>query len=138
MVGQWVGKSKISFGGRETEIDSSYTVTIDGMFLKSVAADRSNGFTLVKTTMMGWDEAKKEYISYTFTNIGATARIAHGKFEGGQLVMVSEPWSSEGQTAVVRETYSKDPSGRLGVTMEFQKDGGWVKGMNLSLAHKAD
>src|ERR1043166_7667877 len=65
MVGTWSGRGKIAFGGHETEITTTMTVSFDGQFLKSVSTDKSAGSTLTKTTMTGWDAAKGQYISYT-------------------------------------------------------------------------
>jgi len=76
MVGTWSGTGKISFGGHEVEITSTMTISFDGQFLKAVSADKSEGSTLTKTTMTGWEPAKSQYISYTFTNMAPTARIA--------------------------------------------------------------
>src|SRR5438128_2514171 len=104
MVGTWSGSGKIAFGGHEVEVTSTMTVSFDGQFLKAVSADKSAGSTLTKTTMTGWEPSKNQYISYSFTNAGPMARIAHGKLDGSTLEMVSDPWEAEGFTMVARET----------------------------------
>lgn len=136
MVGTWSGTGKIAFGGHEVEITSTMTVSFEGQFLKAVSADKSAGSTLTKTTMTGWDAAKSQYVSYTFTNMAPTARIAHGKMNGSKLEMVSDPWEAEGMTAVDRETMSKLSDTKCGFMMEFRKGDKWVKGMDFVLTKK--
>ena len=133
MVGSWAGSGKISFGGRETEISSTMTVVFDGQFLKAVSVDDSSGFKMTKTVMFGWDAAKSEYVSYTFTNMAPKPRIAHGKMDGNKLVMVSDPWEAGGMTAVARETVSKNSDTKCGLMMEFKKGDKWDKGMDFVL-----
>ena len=133
MVGTWSGSGKIAFGGREAEITSTMTVAFDGQFLKSVSVDKSGGFTMTKTSMVGWDAAKRGYVSYTFTNMAPTARIAHGKIDGTVLVMVSDPWEAEGMTAIARETMSKISDTKFGLKMEFKNGDKWDKGMDFVL-----
>lgn len=136
MVGTWSGSGKISFGGHEVEITSTMTVSFDGQFLKEVSSDKSAGSTLTKTTMTGWEAAKSQYISYTFTNAAPTARIAHGKLNGGKLEMVSDPWEAEGFTMVARETMSKISDTKCGMLMEYRNGDKWLKGMDFVLTKK--
>lgn len=136
MVGTWSGSGKISFGGHEADITSTMTISFDGQFLKVASVDDSGGFKMTKTMMVGWDAKKSEYISYTFTNMGPKARIAHGKMEGGKLVMVSEPWEAGGMTATARETMSKVSDSKYGLTMEFKNGDKWDKGMDFVLTKK--
>lgn len=133
MVGTWSGSGKIAFGGHEVEITSTMTVSFDGQFLKAVSSDKSAGSTLTKTTMTGWEAAKSRYVSYTFTNMAPTARIAHGKMDGGKLEMVSDPWEAEGMTMVDRETMSKISDTKCGLTMEYKSGDKWIKGMDFVL-----
>lgn len=137
-VGTWSGKCKIAFGGRETEIATTMTVSFDGQFLKSVSKDVSAGYTLSKTTMTGWDEVKAEYVSYTFTNMAPTARIAHGKMDGKALTMVAEPWKAEGMTMVSRETLRSLTATTCSLVMEFKSGDKWVKGMDVVLTKQPD
>ena len=134
MVGTWSGSGKIAFGGTETPIETKMTVSLDGQFLKAVSSDKSNGFTLLKTTMISWDVSKHEYVSYSFTNIGATARVENRKFEDGKLVMVSDPWESEGMKSVIRESLWKVSSKKFGLSMEFKFGEKWVKGLEMVLS----
>lgn len=136
MVGTWTGSGKIAFGGNETQITSESTVAFDGQFLRITSVDKSSGFAMTKTEMIGWDPGKSEYVSYTFTNIAPKARIAHGKMEGDKLVMVTEPWEAEGMTAVARETLYKVSDTKTGLTMEFKNGDKWIKGMDFVLAKK--
>lgn len=133
MVGTWSGSGKIAFGGHETEITSTITASFDGEFLKTVSADKSAGFTLTKTAMIGWDAAKGEYLCYTFTNISPSARIEHGKLEGNKLVMVSEPWEAEGMKLVGRETISKITDSQYGLVLEAKIGDEWEKEMDFIL-----
>lgn len=133
MVGSWSGKGQIAFGGHEVEITSKITASFDGQFLKTTSTDKSSGSTLTKTTMTGWDPAKNEFVSYTFTNMAPTARIAHGKLDGGKLVMVSEPWKAEGMTTVSRETMWRVSDSKWGLTIEFKQGDKWIKGMDFTL-----
>jgi len=136
MVGTWSGSGKIAFGGQETEITSSITFSFDGQFLKAVSTDKSSGFTMTKTAMIGWDAAKSEYVSYTFTNIAPKARIAHGKMDGNKLVMVSDPWEAEGMTSVARETLSKISDTKCGSMIEMKIGDKWMTGMDFVLTKK--
>ncbi len=136
MVGTWTGSGKIAFGGHEAEITSKMKVSFDGQFLKIASEDDSSGFKMTKTEMIGWDAKKSEYISYTFTNMGPKARIAHGKMESGKLVMVSEPWEAAGMSAVSRETMTKVSDTKYGLTMEFKNGDKWEKGMDFVLTKK--
>jgi hypothetical protein len=136
MVGTWSGSGKIAFGGQETAIESTMTVTFDGQFLKTVSVDKSGGFKLTKTSMLGWDAAKSEYVSYTFTNMAPKPRIAHGNMDGSKLVMVSEPWEAEGMTAVARETITNVSETKCGLIMEFKNGDKWIKGMDFVLSKK--
>ncbi|MES1147302.1 MAG: DUF1579 family protein [bacterium] len=136
MVGAWEGSGKIAFGGQETEITTSMTVSFDGQFLKSVSSDKSSGFTLTKTSMLGWDATKSQYVSYTFTNMAPTARIAHGKLEGGKLVMTSDPWEAEGMTAVMKETVSNVSDTKCGYKLELKTGEKWATGMDFVLNKK--
>ena len=133
MVGTWSGSGKIAFGGHEVEITSTMTVSFDGQFLKSVSTDKSAGSTLTKTTMTGWEPSKSRYVSYTFTNAAPTARIAHGKMDGGKLEMISDPWEAEGMTMIDRETMSKISDTKCGVMMEYKQGDKWLKGMDFVL-----
>jgi len=133
MVGTWAGNGKIAFGGHEVEITSTMTISFEGQFLKEVSADRSAGSTLTKTTMTGWDPKSSQFVSYTFTNMAPTARIAHGKVEGDTLVMVSDPWEAEGFTSVSRETMSKISDTKLGVKLELKTGDKWQTGMDIVL-----
>lgn len=136
LVGTWAGNGKITFGGREVAIETLMTVSFDGQFLKAVSIDKSAGFKMTKTCMIGWDPLKSEYASYTFTNMAPTARIAHGKLEGDKLVMVSDPWEAEGMTTIARESMSKMPAGKSGFAMEFKKGDKWEKGVDFVLVKK--
>jgi len=131
MVGTWSGTGKISFGGHEVEITSTMTISFDGQFLKAVSADKSAGSTLTKTTMTGWEPAKSQYISYTFTNMAPTARIAHGALTDNKLEMISDPWDAEGFTMVSRETMSKTSDTKIGLKMEFKQGDKWISGMDF-------
>ncbi len=133
MVGTWSGTGKIAFGGHSVGITSTMIVSFDGQFLKSVSTDKSAGYTLIKTTMTGWEPAKSQYVSYTFTNMAPTARIAHGKWDGKRLEMVSDPWEAEGTTSVDRETMSKISDTKYGLMMEYKDGEKWVKGMDFVL-----
>jgi len=133
MVGTWTGSGKISFGSQEVAITTTMTVSFDGQFLKTVSTDKSGGFTMTKTVMVGWDAKKNQYDSYTFTNMAPKARIAHGKMDGNKLVMESEPWEAEGMTAVARETMSKISDTKTGLMMEFKNGEKWDKGMDFVL-----
>ena len=134
MVGTWSGSGKISFGGQATAIKTTMTVSFEGQFLKEVAVDDSAGYKLTKTIMTGWQPAKSQFVSYTFTNMAPTARIAHGKMSGNKLVMVAEPWEAEGMTVVGRETMSKISETKFGYKLEFQKGNKWEVGMDIVLA----
>ncbi len=133
MVGTWSGSGKIAFGSQAVEIISTMTVSFDGQFLKAVSTDKSAGSTLTKTTMTGWETTKNQYISYTFTNMAPTARIAHGKLSDSKLEMISDPWEAEGFTMVSRETMSKVSDRKLGLVMEFKNGDKWIKGMDFVL-----
>lgn len=136
MVGTWSGSGNISFGGHAVAITSTMTVSFDGQFLKTVSVDESSGSKLTKTSMLGWDAAKGQYISYSFTNIAPVPRIANGKMEGGKLVMVSDPWKAEGMTAVDRETMSKISDTKCGLVIELQEGDQWDKEMDFVLTKK--
>ncbi len=136
MVGTWTASGKIAFGGQETDITSSMTVSFDGYFLKTVSVDKSAGFKMTKTVMIGWDAAKSQYESYTFTNMAPKARVAHGKMDGSKLVMVAEPWAAEGMTAVMRETMSKFSDTKCGLLLEMKIGDKWMKGMDFVLVKK--
>lgn len=136
MVGTWSASGKIAFGGQETQIDSTLTASFDGQFLKIVSSDKSSQYTLTKTAMIGWDAAKSEYVSYTFTNMAPKARIAHGKMDGNKLVMITEPWEAEGMTMVARETLSKLPDSKLGSMLEMKNGEKWLTGMDFVLTKK--
>ena len=131
MLGTWSGTGKIEFGGHSVNITSSMTVSFDGQFLKAVSSDKSAESTLTKTTMTGWDTKKNEYVSYTFTNMAPTARIAHGTLHAGALQMVSEPWEAEGFTMVERETMSSVSDTKCNLTLEYKGGEKWVKGMDF-------
>jgi hypothetical protein len=130
-VGTWSGSGKIAFGRHEVEITSSMTVSFDGQFLKEVSVDKSAGSTLTKTTMTGWDALKNQYVSYTFTNMAPTARIAHGTLTGSELQMTSDPWEAEGMTMVERETLSKISDKKCGLTLEYKQGDKWITGMDF-------
>jgi hypothetical protein len=136
LVGSWSGSGKITFGATTMELTTKITVSFDGQFLKAVSTDEGGGFTLTKTEMTGWDAAKGEYISYTFTNIAPAARIAHGQNSGGKLMMVSDPWMAEGMTAVFRETMVKISDTKCGLILETKKGDTWDKEMDYVLTKK--
>lgn len=136
MVGTWSGSGKVSFGGRQMEIATTMMVSFDGHFLKTVSEDKSSGFTMTKTTMTGWDARKHQFVSYTFTNISPSARIAYGKMEGDKLTMVSEPWEAEGMTAVMRETIKKATDTQIAYSLETRRGENWSQGMNFILSKK--
>ncbi len=131
-VGTWTGNGKIAFGGQETPISSATTISY-GMFLKVVSSDKSTGFTMTKTAMIGWDAKKNEYISDTFTNMSPIARIAHGKVDGNKLIMVSNPLEAEGMSMVARETMLKVPATKVGSMMEYKMGEKWMTGMDFVL-----
>jgi hypothetical protein len=136
MVGTWSGSGKIAFGGHEVDITSTMTVSFDGQFLRETSIDKSAGSALTKTTMTGWDAAKNQYISYTFTNAAPTARIAHGNLQGATLEMVSDPWEAEGFTMVARESMSKISDTKCGLKMEYKNGDKWMTGMDFILTKK--
>jgi hypothetical protein len=133
MVGSWSGTGQISFGGHSTPITSTYTGSFDGQFLKLTSIDTSSGSHLTKTTMMGWDANKHEYVSYTFTNMAPTARIARGTMHGSKLIMISQPWHAEGFTTVSRETMSKLSDTTFGMKLDLQTGNKWQTGMDFVL-----
>ena len=135
MVGSWSGGGKMSFGGQVTELETTMKVSFDGQFLKAVSTDKSSGFTMTKTTMTSWDAKKSQYVSYSFTNIAPTARVAHGKFESSKLTMVSDPWEA-GMTAIMRETLSKISDKQCGMSLEFKNGDKWIKGVDFVLIKK--
>lgn len=136
MIGTWSGTGKIAFRGHEVEITSTMTISFEGQFLKSISSDKSAGSTLTKTTMTGWEPKKGEYISYTFTNMAPTARIAHGKLSDNKLEMVSDPWEAEGFTMVARETMSKISETKVGMKLEYKQGDKWITGMDFVLNKK--
>src|SRR5579862_974776 len=131
MVGTWAASGKIAFGGHEATITSTMRVSFDGQFLRAVSIDKSAGSTLTKTTMTGWEPKENRYVSYSFTNMAPTARIAHGTLEGGKLQMVSDPWEAEGVTLVGRETTWKISDTQCDVLLEYKSGGNWVKEMDF-------
>ncbi|MBS1705988.1 MAG: DUF1579 family protein [Armatimonadetes bacterium] len=133
MVGTWSGSGEISFGGNKVTIKTTMVVSMDGQFLKATATDESSGFKMTKMTMTEWNAAKKQYISYTFTNIGSTARVAHGTFADKSLSMISDPWEAEGMTAVMRETVTKLDTTKCGYSLELKQDNKWAKVMDFVL-----
>ena len=88
---------------------------------------------MTKTTMIGWDAKKNEYISYTFTNMSPIAPIAHGKVDANELVMVLNPWEAEGMTMVARETMLKVSDTKVGSMMEYKMGEKWMTGMDFVL-----
>ncbi|MBL8088347.1 MAG: hypothetical protein JNM85_09815 [Chthonomonas sp.] len=136
MIGTWSAETKIKFGAKETKIASSMIVSYDGMFLKAVATDKSDDFTLTKTTMTSWDAAQSQYVSYAFTNIAPTARIARGTMIEGKLVLTSDPWEAEGMKTAIRETMWKVSEKKIGLKMEMQVKDKWVTGMDLVMTKK--
>jgi hypothetical protein len=136
LVGTWSGTGKVTFGGHETSIATTVTLSFDGDFLKAVSTDVGNGYTMTKTSMTGWDAAKNQYVSYTFTNIAPMARIAHGNAESDKLAMVSEPWEAEGMTLVSRETMWKISDTKCGLLLESKKGDKWDKEMDYVLTKK--
>lgn len=136
MVGTWSGSGKIAFGGHETDITSTMAVSFDGQFLKEVSSDKSSQYELTKTSMIGWDPTKKEYVSYTFTNIAPTPRIEHGNMDGNKLVMVSDPWEAEGMKLVGRETMSKISDTKCGLVIEAKISDKWEKEMDFVLTRQ--
>ena len=133
MVGTWSGSGKIAFGGQETAVTVTVTTSFDGQFLKAVSSTKSAGFTMTKTSMTGWDVSNNEYVSYSFTNISPTARIAHGKMDGKKLAMTSDPWEAEGMKAVSRETILKMSDTKYGLLLEMKIGDKWNKGMDIVL-----
>jgi hypothetical protein len=136
MVGKWSGSGKMAFGGQETAMTTTMTVSFDGQFLKLVSTDASSQYKATKTSMIGWDAAKSQYVSYSFINFAPTARIAHGKMDAGKLVMVSDPWEAEGMTMVLRETMSKLSDTKCGLILEFKNGDKWDKSMDYVLTKK--
>lgn len=136
MVGTWSGSGKFTFGGQEMDLSSTMVFSFEGQFLKSVTTTEMGAMKMDETMMMGWNEPKKEYVSYTFTGFAPMPGIKHGKMDGSSLVMVSEPWEVEGQSVVSRSTYAKVSDTKFRLTMELKDGDKWDKAMDLELTKK--
>jgi hypothetical protein len=136
LVGAWTGSGDITFGDHSTAITTTMSVAFDGQFLRLASVDKSNASKLTKTSMIGWEAAKGQFICYTFTNASPAARIEHGKMEGNQLVFVSDPWEAEGMKLVGRETISKVSAGKFRLIEEAKMGGKWQKEMDFVLTKK--
>lgn len=136
MVGTWSGKGKFAFGGQEMDVSMTMVFSFDGQFLKSVSTNEMGGMKMSETMMLGWNPAKSEYDSYTFTSFAPTPGVKHGKMENGGLVMVSDPWDVGGMSVVSRTTLTKVSDTQFRMTMEFKNDDKWEKASDMELKKK--
>ncbi|MBS1723012.1 MAG: DUF1579 family protein [Armatimonadetes bacterium] len=136
MVGTWSGSGKVPYEGKEIELSVMMTFSIDGQFLKSKSSMVEGGMKMSETMMLGWSGAKSEYVSYSFTSFAPTPGIKHGKLDGANLVMTSEPWEVSGMTVVSRTTYTKLSDTKFRTKMEFKNGEKWDNAMELELTQK--
>jgi len=132
MLGTWTGKGKMEMMGTAMDTSITMTTTMEGQFLKSVSVYDMGAVKMEETQYVGWNEEKKEYTSWAFTNLAPTPRIEHGKMENGAMVMTSESW----QGMVGRGTMKKISETKVGFLLEFQNESKWDKAMDIELTKK--
>jgi hypothetical protein len=132
MVGTWTGSGPFSMMGTSMDLKMTMTCSFEGQFLKSVTVNDFGQIKMDETAYMGWDDEKKEYFSYSFTNMAPTPRIERGKMDGGKFLMVSEPW----QGTVGRATMTKVSDSKVKFLLEFKNEDKWEKGCDMEMTKK--
>lgn len=120
-VGTWSGNLKWLMPGMEGEAKMDFKCVWEGNFLKSTSAMEMSGMKFNEVSFTGWDAAKKEYVSWTFTNFAALPRIERAKLDGNTMISTSEPWDTGmGQAMISRATLIKKSDKEFSMTIEFK------------------
>ena len=136
MSGTWEGKGSFSAQGMEMDYTVSMTCSIDGQFLKTYSVNDFGVMKMSETMYIGWEEAKKEYVGYAFTNMAPTPRIERGKLEGASWILVSEPWEVMGTSMVTRATMTKVSDTKSKFKLEMKNGDKWDVASEVELTKK--
>ena len=133
MVGTWSGTGKNVYDGKETPFTTSMTVSRYGQTIQAVSTlTPPNGVELILTRMIGWDAVKRQYVSYTFSNMAGLPLISRGTLTNNKLVMLFDKWGTD-TTKVGRETMSKISDTKYGFRTEMRHDKKWEVQMDMVL-----
>ncbi len=132
-VGTWKGSGTMSMQGMEMAFSTEMTTSYFGQFLMTRSTIDYGMLKVEETMMLGWDDAKGQYVSYCFTNMSPAPRIERGMREGNALTMVSEPWSIMGQSMVSRGRMEKLSDTKAKFTLEFKEGETWTKASEMEL-----
>lgn len=133
LVGTWTGEAKFNFGGMELDVRTKMTVSYEGQFLRSVSLNDYGMIQATETMYLGWDAARGEYVSWSFSNMAPLPRIERGKLEGDKLVMVSDPWGIMGQDVVSRGTIAKISDSKASLMLEMKAGDSWEQATEIQM-----
>ena len=138
MVGEWMDEGTWTMEGMDPmKVATSFKAEWDGQFLKQSAVNDFSGFMkMTETMMLGYDAAKKQYVSYSFTNMAPVPRVERGTMNGQTLTMTSDPWEVMGEAHVSRATMTKVNNDELKMKLEFQVEGKWTTVMDTTYKRK--
>lgn len=136
MKGSWTGTMKWSYGA-EMEVPTTLKVESEGQFLKMTNEMDMAGMKMTEVQYVGWDAAKKQFVSYAFTNFSPQARIERGTATGNKQVMESEPWTvGPGETMLSRATLIKKSDTEFDLNLEFKIEGKWQTASTVTMKKK--
>jgi len=127
-VGEWSGSVHWTMEGTP-EMDSNVglKISIEGQFLKEESTQDMMGMAMTETAYMGWNDKESRYDCWSFTNFAPTPRLEHGKVDGKNWTMESEPWVGMGQATTGRSTITMVSDSEMKMTLEFKTGDTWTK-----------
>lgn len=128
MVGTWTGDVKFDMQGMKMESKSVMTCKFEGKFLHVYSTMDMMGMKMTESMYFGWDDSKKEYFSYAFTNMSTAPRFERGNVTGKDFVTVSDPWQVDGspEPTVSRATMTRHSDTMIEFKLEFKEGEKWT------------
>ncbi len=129
MIGTWTGTMPMDMEGMKFDSVGTMKIDMDGKFMRTVSVMDMMGMKMTESMFLGYDSAKKQYVSWAYTNMSANPRIERGNFEGDRFVMTSDPWVMDmsPEASVSRSTFLKKSATTALFTLEFKMADKWVK-----------
>ncbi len=129
MLGTWTGTMAMDMEGMKFDSVGTMKIDYDGKFMRTVSAQDMMGMKMTESMFLSYNAAKKEYVSWAYTNFSSNPRIEHGNFEGEKFVMISEPWVMDvsPEPTISRSTFLKKSATTVLFTLEFKMADKWVK-----------
>ncbi|MBL8065488.1 MAG: DUF1579 family protein [Chthonomonadaceae bacterium] len=134
LEGTWTGKTTFKMDGNEAPVKLSLVFSMESQFLKCVSLFDFEQIHMKETMYVGYDDEKKSFFAYTFSNFAAQPRVEHGDFVSDALTLISDPWNVMGNSMTSRTVIKKVSDTKATMSVEFKVDDKWDQALSAELA----